>query len=200
MGTFTFNQKKLDEKAAFVKWLVLPPRDRVPQTQTELAEELGVHSGTLSNWKREPDLRRKVNIIRSRELEKHDFEIFEALVQTAKQPGREGSTDRKTFFQLRGYLRGGMEDISEAGKTTNTQINQFFYDPDRDIIKYGIEDEALRVQEFMKEKGVDLSDEEAYNFVKERMNKELKPPQLDDDDLSDIGSVDQPIMVDYDEE
>jgi hypothetical protein len=38
----------------FASWLVLPPSQRRPRTQDELAKELGVASSTLSEWRRLP--------------------------------------------------------------------------------------------------------------------------------------------------
>ena len=42
----------------FVEWLVTPPKERVPSTQKELAEELGVAERTLRHWKVRDDVRR----------------------------------------------------------------------------------------------------------------------------------------------
>lgn len=40
----------------FVNWLGTPPEDRLPKTQRELAEQLGVHEAQLSIWKKELSL------------------------------------------------------------------------------------------------------------------------------------------------
>jgi transcriptional regulator with XRE-family HTH domain len=41
-------------RMAFASWLVLPPSQREPKTQEELARVLGVTSPTLSAWRRLP--------------------------------------------------------------------------------------------------------------------------------------------------
>jgi len=39
----------------FLDWLLTAPADRVPSTQGDLSEELGLHRNQLSQWKNDPD-------------------------------------------------------------------------------------------------------------------------------------------------
>ena len=42
-------------RARLLEWLCTIIPDRMPGTQAELAEELGVNSNTISNWKKDPE-------------------------------------------------------------------------------------------------------------------------------------------------
>ena len=44
------------EQVLFAEWLALPIKMRNPLTQTALAEQLGVTTATLINWKKIPEL------------------------------------------------------------------------------------------------------------------------------------------------
>lgn len=44
-------------KVRFVEWLTTPPHERVPSNQDLLADELGVTSRTLRNWKKDKRIR-----------------------------------------------------------------------------------------------------------------------------------------------
>ncbi len=48
------------ERDLFVEWLSMPPSERKPSTQKDLAGELGVTAQTLLNWKRDPRIVAKV--------------------------------------------------------------------------------------------------------------------------------------------
>lgn len=49
------------EEEKFMYWLCLPKKERKPQTQAALAEELGIDPGTLSRIKKDPEFRKEVN-------------------------------------------------------------------------------------------------------------------------------------------
>lgn len=56
MTTTKTGQKKPDERMAFAAWLALPLSERRPITQREWAAEHNVDQGTLSGWKRTPEV------------------------------------------------------------------------------------------------------------------------------------------------
>lgn len=44
-------------KVRLLEWLTTPPAERSPDSQNKLADEIGVTSKTLRNWKVEPEFR-----------------------------------------------------------------------------------------------------------------------------------------------
>ena len=75
------------EKAEFIDWLCLPKSERVPQTQTKMADHLGVHRDTLQAWKRDPVVVGEVLRLQQFQLSVADYpSIIEALKTQATDP------------------------------------------------------------------------------------------------------------------
>ena len=83
-GQLSPGGKKDAERLQFIEWLALPSDLRSPKTQTELALQLGVDAGTLSDWKKLPgfhdEVRKRVN-----ELVKDEHaDVGHAMITSAK--------------------------------------------------------------------------------------------------------------------
>lgn len=92
------------KQARFIQWLANPSANRTPNTQADLASELGVAEKTLVLWKSLPGFRKAVQEAIEELAGDDDAEIIEALKDSAKTKGREGSADRKLYLQWRGWL------------------------------------------------------------------------------------------------
>lgn len=101
------------EKLEVIEWLATPKSERC--TQQELAEEIGVASKTIWEWKKDEELMdavisRKKELVRSEDL----VEIVDALVEKAKK----GNIKQAEFlFDWLGEVEGG------KGGNTNIQVN-----------------------------------------------------------------------------
>lgn len=67
----------------FASWLVLPPSQRQPRTQQELAKELGVADSTLSEWRRLPLIQAVTKDWRDA-YAAHFSEIVDAMMRRAR--------------------------------------------------------------------------------------------------------------------
>lgn len=76
--------KKDAERLQFTEWLALPSEMRKPKHQGELAKQLGVDSGTLSDWKRSPDLWDQVRKLVDEGVKEHHADVISATVKAAK--------------------------------------------------------------------------------------------------------------------
>ena len=82
---FSPGAKKDAERLLFIDWLALPAAERVPRTQRELAQKLGVEPATLSDWKRSPELWQEVRHRVDERVKEHHADVLSALVKEAKQ-------------------------------------------------------------------------------------------------------------------
>lgn len=89
-----------NEYLRFVMWCALPSKIRSPKTQGELAEQLGVHETTLSDWKRKedyPDLVRKFIKEWARD---RTSDVVDAIYQGAISVGDKGqAANAKLWLQ-----------------------------------------------------------------------------------------------------
>lgn len=94
VNTWTANQR------AFLDWLSLPTRERLPLTQKMLADELGVREETLCRWKQLPGFEdERLRRIRAR-LGVKAHEIMGAFVDEASK----GSyPHQKTWLEMMGW-------------------------------------------------------------------------------------------------
>jgi len=101
------------EKIRLINWLATPKKDR--KTQEELAEEIGVTSKTIWEWKKDNDLmdavlQRKKEVVKSDDL----IQIIDAVVEKAKK----GNIKQVEFlFEWLGEI-----ESSKSGQT-NIQVN-----------------------------------------------------------------------------
>jgi len=87
-----------------INWLALPKSKRIPKTQKQLADKLGVHEDTVCLWKQQPLFRKAVQNRIEALATDHDADVINALVSNAKS-GRQGSSsDRKLYLQWRNWL------------------------------------------------------------------------------------------------
>lgn len=75
--------RKDSERMQFASWLVLPPSQRKPATQDELAKHLGVAASTLSAWRRLP-LIQAVTADWRASYKVHFSEVMDAMFRKAR--------------------------------------------------------------------------------------------------------------------
>jgi len=79
------NKRRESEREQFAIWLGMPPEHRHPKTEADLAEKLGVTTVTLSNWKKDPDVKalaqNAIRILGGNEM----YAITQALIEESKQ-------------------------------------------------------------------------------------------------------------------
>lgn len=68
----------------FASWLVLPPSQRLPKTQRELAKEMGIANSTLSAWRRLPLIQAVTRDWRE-SYKAHFSEVVDALMRQARR-------------------------------------------------------------------------------------------------------------------
>lgn len=78
---------KVLEYEQFVEWSALPPQLRVPITQKELAEQLGVDNATLSDWKKKDGFWDEVDTKLRHWARGRTPAIIEALAKKAEKTG-----------------------------------------------------------------------------------------------------------------
>jgi len=82
------------EQTVFAEWLALPPLERSPATQKEMATVLGVSPRTLQLWVKMPPLKQLVNQLYSDRLIALVAVATALLEQAIKKPG---SVSRVSF-------------------------------------------------------------------------------------------------------
>ncbi|MFL5733244.1 MAG: hypothetical protein ACJ78Q_08590 [Chloroflexia bacterium] len=89
------------EQQAYIAWLALPKRDRMPKTETALASQFGVNRGTLRNWRNLPALRAEVNKLCRSLIGSRLSEVLESIENSALS----GSTPhQRLYFELLGMI------------------------------------------------------------------------------------------------
>ena len=93
-------------KAMAVAWKSSPGRDRIPETQAELASLMGLKSArTIREWfEHDPALDELVATFQASPLFKYRRDVITALIESAATHAPANSADRKLFFQLTGDL------------------------------------------------------------------------------------------------
>ena len=92
----------------FILWLLTPKDEREPETQIELAEELGVGPTVLSGWKKDPEFLVAWNQTYLRTIGSPDtkMKIMNTLMATATDGDDPKHVQAaKTFFEIEGSLR-----------------------------------------------------------------------------------------------
>ena len=92
-------------------------------SKQKAAEECEVTPQTISNWQKDPAFRELIAKESQRKLtklEKEQDEVDEALVKSAKLEGREGTGDRKLFYQLIGKL---VDRLKLEGEIDHTYVD-----------------------------------------------------------------------------
>lgn len=94
--------------AAYIAWASSPKGNRTPKSQDELAREhLGLMSDrAISTWRRKnPAIDEMVAMLQSAPLWEHRADVYQALIDMAKQSDYKSHNDRKLFLELIGdYL------------------------------------------------------------------------------------------------
>lgn len=103
------SEKWSDTQKRFILWLALPKAMRVPKTQGLLANDLGVHQDTLSQWKNIPGFRDEVTAA-AREYMRDDVPI---VLDTIRKLAIKGSVAHLNMFLSMTGLAG---DVEAAGK------------------------------------------------------------------------------------
>src|SRR5689334_19965797 len=89
------------EQQAYIAWLALPKRDRLPKSEIALASQLGVSRTTLRNWRNLPALRAEVNKLCRSLIGSRLSEVLESLENSALS----GSTPhQRLYFELLGMV------------------------------------------------------------------------------------------------
>ena len=100
------------ERNRFAQWLASPELERTPLTQRVLAEELGVHESTLSDWKT-PEFMEKVNKL----VDEHLGDDYAMAVDSMKREVRKGSFPHtKLYFEMIGKYVPKIAPTSPDGK------------------------------------------------------------------------------------
>ncbi len=113
-------------KAAYMAWAASPARGRWPKSQDELAVSvLGLRSArTIRKWReKQPEMERRVEALQVEPLLRSLRDVNEALIQSAIGQERSAAQDRKTFYQLIGYLR--QKQQAEQTPASNEGVNPF---------------------------------------------------------------------------
>lgn len=71
----------------FIEWLALPPQEREPKNQKELAEKIQIDENTLSNWKKTLRFWDEVAIRRNQNFRKYTSSIYFSLAKKARETG-----------------------------------------------------------------------------------------------------------------
>ncbi len=94
----------------FMEWLAMPSDMRLPLTQGQLARELKMDDGTLSDWKHIPGFYDEVNKL----VDEHFADDYAPIVESFKREARNGSYQhQKTYFEMLGkYLPKQQVELS----------------------------------------------------------------------------------------
>lgn len=95
-------------KQSYLHWLCTPPKDRDPKTQIDLAEQLGVTTRTLQNWKDDKEFleaweKLYLKTIGNPEVK---MKIMKTLERTATDPDDPKHVQAaKTYFDIEGSIK-----------------------------------------------------------------------------------------------
>jgi hypothetical protein len=97
------------EKREFIAWLATPPMERSINTQKALAERLGVHEVTLSEWRHQPDVVAEVNKL----VDLHFADDYPEIAESFKLQSRLGSYQhQKTYFEMIGKYSPPRQEVA----------------------------------------------------------------------------------------
>ena len=98
--------KKKFEKLALMQqfgiWLGLPEMSRVPRTQKELAEKLGLSEVTLANWKKLPEVQEIAKNSLQLMAMGHNLTIWHKMIDQARGGNVQA---QRLYFDLTGQLK-----------------------------------------------------------------------------------------------
>src|SRR4051812_23988980 len=98
------------QQQAYIAWLALPKRDRLPKNETALASQLNVDRRTLHNWRNLPALRAEVNKLCRALIGGRLAEVLESLENSALS----GSTPhQRLYFELLSMIGPGKNNNSD---------------------------------------------------------------------------------------
>ena len=103
----------------FIQWLATSRYERIPPTQITLADELGVHTNTLSRWKKKPGLLDAATAVARRMIKDRLPEVYAALRREAES----GSYQHiKLLLELCGeHVDKQAVDVTTKGESLNEQ-------------------------------------------------------------------------------
>ena len=102
----------------FAAWLVLPPSQRQPATQDELAKELGVAASTLSEWRRLPVIQAITKDWRE-SYKAHFSEVVDALMRRARGGNVQAA---RLLAEILGELSATKIEQTNIGETPYAQL------------------------------------------------------------------------------
>ena len=91
-------------QALYIAWMATPKHERIPKTQDELADLLGLSStGTFRNWRRtHPEMVERIQATPRELLITHLADVYDALARVASMYDPKANSDRKLFLELVG--------------------------------------------------------------------------------------------------
>lgn len=91
-------------KALYIAWSVVPRSERQPKTEQELAQLMRLASTRVFRaWKaKDPEIEERIARLPRQMLTGHTADVYQALVDVAKQPVPAAHQDRKLFLELVG--------------------------------------------------------------------------------------------------
>lgn len=91
-------------KALYIAWSVVPREHRQPKTEQELATLMRLASTRVfRKWKsQDPEIEERIAKLPRQFLTSHTADVYQALVDVAKQPVPAAHQDRKLFLELVG--------------------------------------------------------------------------------------------------
>lgn len=107
-------------RMAFAAWLVLPPSQREPKTQDELAKQLGVAASTLSQWRRLPVIQAITKDWRE-SYKAHFSEVVDAMLRQAR---RGNVPAARLLAEILGELSPTKAEITQLGDSPFGQLMQ----------------------------------------------------------------------------
>jgi transcriptional regulator with XRE-family HTH domain len=96
------------DQSRFIEWLLCPKDERIPSTQTQLAEEMGLSPSALSAWKNNLEFLKAWDHQYLQTIGSPDtkMRIMQTLMNTATDADDPKHVQAaKTFFEIEGSLR-----------------------------------------------------------------------------------------------
>lgn len=104
-------KKLLRERKEFIRWLATPELEREINTQKALAEKMGVHEVTLSEWRHERDVVAEVNKL----VDEQFGDDYPEIAESFKRQAKLGSfPHQKTYFEMIGKYQPKQEVNGEV--------------------------------------------------------------------------------------
>ena len=91
--------RRVPEFLEFASWYALPRWERTPETQKELAEQIGVSQDTLTDWKKHPEFWPLVLQLLREWMRERTSDVIGGLYQKITS-GKGGASDVRLFLSL----------------------------------------------------------------------------------------------------